>query len=496
MNERIQSCFKGIYVAILSVVIYAVALGCFISLMLLVISMEEGGSLSSLSVTLTSAVVLLSQGIGFSAGSFLISLVPLLLSISLLLLIRAVSLKVGTSLWGFLCGLVTWVAVFAVVLHAYSFKLLLPVPMQFLCIAGMFSFAYLWAWLPQDAYIRSRFDALKESISAPLRHTVWLSIRVWFSMMIVLLICGTATVIVWIVLNVSTMGTVFAANDMGSGSRIMTTLASLAWLPNACLWAISWLSGAGFSIGDSAHFSLWVGQSTDLPPIPVFGLLPSALNDDVIRLLCMSVPVFVAFVFGMLLLLHPKAFRVLGTPARQHATLLTMDNLKTFGYPAISFCLISILIALSSSGVFSLSNGALGSHHLAHVGVDVAQTTSRLVHSIVLGLAISWAVVLALFCARFAIRWFIEEISNRADISTSLTQADEEVLGDKAVDHKSDADDANVRDDKAPGSKTSETHDNHKRTSARVVSGTSGHQHGTEAFNLPNDSNPHPKEEQ
>ena len=63
MMANLKYWLKGLAVAALSMVVYAGALGCYIALMLLVISMEEGGdNLSAFSVSLTEAVVLLSQG--------------------------------------------------------------------------------------------------------------------------------------------------------------------------------------------------------------------------------------------------------------------------------------------------------------------------------------------------------------------------------------------------------------------------------------------------
>ncbi|WP_416174972.1 MAG: DUF6350 domain-containing protein [Bifidobacterium crudilactis] len=495
MNERIQSCLKGVYVALLAVLIYAVALGCFISLMLLVISMEEGGSLSSMSIALTSAVVVLSQGIGFSSGSFLISLIPLSLSVMLVLLIRALAVRIGTSWPGFFAGTCVWLGIFAVVLHASSYSLLLPLGIRLLCVSGVFAFAYLWALLPRDEFTRLQFHQLQAELPKELGHSIWLAVRVWISLMVALLICGIATVIVWISLNASTMGTMFQLNSMGTGSRIVTTLASLAWLPNLCLWAISWLSGSGFSIGSSSHFSLWIGQSTELPPVPAFGLLPSALEGDTLRLLCMSVPVVIAFMLGMLVLLHSKAFDVWRNAKKHESSLLSVHNLRVFGYPLLSFCLVSILIALSSSVIFSLSNGALGSHNLAHVGVDVRQTSSTLVHAITLGLALSWGVMVLLYCVRFGFRWLLREISNRADVSDSLTTSDEDSSGNDSLPESGDKP-TPVDDNDVMKHQTSETKAMARRVSARVVSGTSEPHNGTEAFNPSNDSQPHPKEDQ
>ena len=58
MMANLKYWLKGLAVAALSMVVYAGALGCYIALMLLVISMEEGGdNLSAFSVSLTEAVV-------------------------------------------------------------------------------------------------------------------------------------------------------------------------------------------------------------------------------------------------------------------------------------------------------------------------------------------------------------------------------------------------------------------------------------------------------
>ena len=54
MRANLKYWLKGLAVAALSMVVYAGALGCYIALMLLVISMEEGGdNLSAFSVSLT-----------------------------------------------------------------------------------------------------------------------------------------------------------------------------------------------------------------------------------------------------------------------------------------------------------------------------------------------------------------------------------------------------------------------------------------------------------
>ena len=85
MRKRIQAWLRGPIIAIGSMALYAIALGCFLALMLLVISMEEGGeNLSSSTLDMTRIVVLLSQGIGFETDSLSLSIMPLLLTVLLI----------------------------------------------------------------------------------------------------------------------------------------------------------------------------------------------------------------------------------------------------------------------------------------------------------------------------------------------------------------------------------------------------------------------------
>ena len=62
MKAVIRQWVRGAIVALASMAIYAVALGCYTALMLLVVSMEEGGDNLTVGTTsLTQAVVLLSD---------------------------------------------------------------------------------------------------------------------------------------------------------------------------------------------------------------------------------------------------------------------------------------------------------------------------------------------------------------------------------------------------------------------------------------------------
>ena len=74
------------------------------------------------------------------------------------------------------------------------------------------------------------------------------------------LLVGLIVVVFWAISNQSSIAKLYELSGMQNGSRILTTISMLAWLPNLMIWAVSWTFGAGFSIGDLAEFTLWTGQ--------------------------------------------------------------------------------------------------------------------------------------------------------------------------------------------------------------------------------------------
>ena len=118
MMANLKYWCRGLAVAAMSMVVYAAAIGCYIALMLLVISMEEGGdNLSSFAASLTGAVVLLSQGVGFEVGSIRLTIIPLLLTILLIWLVASIAKRAGTSFRGFVSALLAWELLNALFVH-------------------------------------------------------------------------------------------------------------------------------------------------------------------------------------------------------------------------------------------------------------------------------------------------------------------------------------------------------------------------------------------
>ena len=109
-KTSVTSIFKGTLAAAGALFIYAIPLGCFIALMLLVVSMEDGSDgLTALTVSLTEGMVLLSQGVPFTFGTITMAIMPLTLSVLLIALIAQCLKKAGPKADVWLSGLLAWV---------------------------------------------------------------------------------------------------------------------------------------------------------------------------------------------------------------------------------------------------------------------------------------------------------------------------------------------------------------------------------------------------
>ena len=263
MIARITPWAKGALTAMAAMAVFAVSLGCFIALMLLVISMEEGGgNLSSYAVSLTCAVMLLSQGVGFIASPVTLTLVPLLLTLLLVGVVRAFAQRFSTSIAGYCSGLAVWLVMTGLLRHGTAAGLTDDLWVVLAKGAVVFSAGYALAALPASGAAAKAMRALHDVMGPELRRTVRVGLTMGMATLAGYLCAGMVTVIVWSVQNHAAMGRLFSMIGMGTGSRIVTTIACLAWLPNLCIWAMSWVFGGGFAIGDLGSFTLWIGQSS------------------------------------------------------------------------------------------------------------------------------------------------------------------------------------------------------------------------------------------
>ena len=58
-------------------------------------------------------------------------------------------------------------------------------------------------------------------------------------------------------------------------SAVVMTLTQLFYVPTALVWALAWLAGPGFAVGQGTVFSATEVATAPLPAVPLLGALPS-----------------------------------------------------------------------------------------------------------------------------------------------------------------------------------------------------------------------------
>nr|WP_240541254.1 DUF6350 family protein [Bifidobacterium santillanense] len=409
---RLTAIIKGAIASIGAMALYAISLGCFTALMLLVISMEEGGeNLPSSAIRLTQSIILLSQGTGFVIGSVDLTITPLLLTLLLILLIAQCVRKAGGDLISWAVGLVIWVAINLMCAGGVP-ELIGGSPLAIIGkTASVWTVGFLIGALPGSGVIAAVRVAVRERVNRRFYDSVLLALLLTGTMIAVALVAGLVVVIVWIARDWQGMATLFDMDGMENGSRILTTVASCAWLPNLMIWAVSWLLGAGFHIGELGSFTLWVGQAAGLPPLPVFGLMPEGVADDRVRLGLQCIVPAIYAVIALLAMLLPGPLKV------RPAAFGDKDGVKSLIVTMLchlgAFVGSTVVTLALYAGGFALSNGGLGTQRLAHVGVDVLPSLQVTARALGFGLFAAWLAVTVVLAAIYGIHWIVEYRAGR-----------------------------------------------------------------------------------
>ena len=395
MTDRVKVWLRGALEAFLAILIYTVALGACMALLLLIISIEEGGpSLSMATVALTETITLLTQGCGFTAGALTLTIIPLLLTGLLIWIIRTLVGRMGMSVGGCIAGLVVWLLCSLILMQGSQTIQVDTTTVILLRTSLVFLLGYGWAWVRSEPFRQAFAKLTKETLPVQVRMTIRLGLTAGAILLAVMLVAGMITVVVWIALYHGDVGRLFKLTRMGTASAVMTGLASLVWLPNLIIWAVSWLFGNGFNIGRLATFTLWSGHASSLPSLPFFGLFPEPVSRQEVRLILLNLPLLAGVVAGILLLTGPWGVRI--HAAVRQAGLKSRDTAVCFLIATLAMALTWLVTLLGLALLFQLSNGALGRQRLAGVGVPIATSLRMIGASLGVGLLGVWLLPLIL----------------------------------------------------------------------------------------------------
>lgn len=402
---------RGIVSALLAVAFYGLIVFLFSSLFLLISAMEAGTDLTSSIGAFSTSLLILSQGIGIKTAELYMTVVPLGFTLLSIYILRTMMIRRRTSVLGNIASVLTW-TIFFCALSWYSHNNVIGslwyLPLKPLCIALIAWAISCTAESHEYAFVKSKIDKFW---SVPIKKTIILGFKNARRVFLLFLSISIITFIVWVILGVSSMSSVFAMTNMGLGSRILTTFLSLAWLPNLLLWALSWITGAGFKIGVLGSFTLWEGKSTDLPPIPVFGLFPQEIPSDTARLVILLIPTVCIAAIGLYTQLNKNEFNVLALKTK-------MNIAVNFLYAAGSL-IISIILSVMLFGVlFLCSNGSLGSKNLKALGIDVAQSLSAIGRPLAWGFISAWLIAVAITIIQYVLRFISAQTSHVSSVDS------------------------------------------------------------------------------
>lgn len=148
---------------------------------------------------------------------------------------------------------------------------------------------------------------------------------------------------------------------------IMIVLAQLLFIPNAIVWALSWLSGPGFYLGSDALHSPTSAPVGPIPAIPLFGATPSSAPGNWV--------ILALIVFGVALGVYLRL--------RKGSESL-LDDLYQGGIAAVVVAAVYLVTSLASAVV-------LGNGRLAFLGPRMSLSALCLFAEVALGILLAVA---------------------------------------------------------------------------------------------------------
>ena len=148
----------------------------------------------------------------------------------------------------------------------------------------------------------------------------------------------------------------------------MITLAQVLFIPNAIVWALSWLAGPGFFMGSDALHSPASAPTMPIPAIPLFGATPVSAPGNWV--------VFALIVFGVALGVYLRL--------RKGSESL-LDDLYQGGIAAVVIAAVYLVTSLGSAVV-------LGNGRLAFLGPRMSLSALCLFAEVTLGILLTVAV--------------------------------------------------------------------------------------------------------
>lgn len=394
--------------------------------------MESTTSLTGAMLPMASSAILLSQGVGVRYEFLDITLIPLLGSLLFVMAGAAVCTKMPRHALSYASFAFVWIGLDCLVFEKSPLTPTDSFPVAF----GKFALVVIVSFViaQGNAPIRAALKSIRARISQPLARTLDSSLRMSRAFLVIMAAISLTTVMVWIVLGFDAMRTVASFLSMGNATFWSSCVITLLWLPDLCLWAMSWVVGSGFSIGQIATFTLWNGQASDLPAIPVFGIFPTAVADARMRTMLEASPALAAFIVGCFFLWSRKRLDILHRRLASRPALSSPRSIVDYILALVGMCLSCIWIVIACLLAFMLSTGSLGTGRLRRLGIDDVWVSTRAVSK---PAAMGFFVSLLLFFLVSCIQALVGVVRNHRHAAKSAVAVD--AMADHPADFGADA---------------------------------------------------------
>lgn len=164
------------------------------------------------------------------------------------------------------------------------------------------------------------------------------------------------------------------ASDPGAVGGAGLMLAGLALVPNAVVWAASWLAGPGFAVGVGTAVGPYSHELGPVPALPLLAGLPGSGVPEWVAVLVLAVPLLAGALAGLVVVAD------------------LADELPSWGRTALEAAAVGPVAGAALGLLAWLSGGAAGGERLAQLGpspwrVALAATAAVAVGSAVAALA-------------------------------------------------------------------------------------------------------------
>ena len=180
---------------------------------------------------------------------------------------------------------------------------------------------------------------------------------------------GLLLALLVVVLHLGRIGRLYDTLGAGLVGGIVSGLAQVALLPNLGMWALAWVAGPGFGIGDGSAITWTTSDPGLLPLVPVLGALPDPGPLPSGLWLAVLVPVAIGAVVGW-------------------RSLRAVSRLSTWQIKAETSATACLLCALVLTLAVALAGGAAGAARLGSVGANPWAVGGALLGELLLGSAL------------------------------------------------------------------------------------------------------------